>query len=150
MDNNQPERNTVPDPTSNPPAPGTKKRTSAANKKSSKITNSADQQPIPTTRAPRAPRKRPIDELDKLSAKQMTPDERIVYIDAARNTMQTQMQRFQSMADNAEKAYEQYKNADAAYRKVTTAYKADLTQLQAGLKTLIKLVDTLILTGGNI
>lgn len=56
--------------------------------------------------------------LDQLDPKKMTPQECIIYINACREALQGQDAKIKELIKNCESAYEQYKNADAAYKRL--------------------------------
>lgn len=105
--------------------------------------------PTPATKKTRAankPKERPLETLDTISPKSMTPEERISYIMACRQALTQLNAKNEALENNCKKAYEQFRNADDSYNKL----KADADGKLAFAKQTIEIcAKTVAMIGGT-
>lgn len=99
--------------------------------------------PAPKQRKPREVQ-RSIETLDTIAAAKMTPNERITYINVAREYLSKQNATVESYKNNCEKAFEQYRNADKAYNDLKAKYNGAMQYVQQLATVLKTSVDNLV------
>jgi hypothetical protein len=102
--------------------------------------------PVPPKKRTPAPKPRSLAELDALDPKKMTPAESVLYINTLREFIMRNNNQCNAYQESAKSAFDQFRNADAAYKAKCAEYDRDMALAKQIIDTAQK---SLTLIGGN-
>lgn len=108
------------------------------------VTAPVPHKPESKTQKPKPkPKPRDIEELDTIDPKKMSEIEKNKYIVACRTALTKMNNQYDSMSKNCQQAYEQFRNADEAYKKLNAEYNTKVAYCKQVADTCSKAISAI-------